>query len=190
MTLRSSCLLIIALTGLSGAVLLAKSVYIPIKATLAQTLIKTSYLSAQGHGQHPPWPWADTHPVARLSFSDRELFVLEGTNLRNLAFGPTRVDSSSMLDSSGTKVIVGHRDTHFASLAELRIGHTISLETPKGLTRTYVIDDIVVLKRDGSRLPLERDNDMLYLVTCYPFNAVDSNPDYRYIVRARRAQMI
>ena len=190
MKLRSSSLFIIALMGLSGAVLLAKSFYIPVKATLAQTLIKTSYLSAQGQGQHPPWPWADTYPVARLSFNDRELFVLEGTNLRNLAFGPTRVDSASMLDSSGTKVIVGHRDTHFASLADLRIGHKIALETPKASARTYVIDDIVVLKRDGSQLPLELDNDVLYLVTCYPFNAGDANPDQRYIVRARRTQMI
>ncbi len=180
-------LMAVFIIGILGAVILAKSYYIPAKATLAQVLIKKSYNDSKGKKAIPPWPWADTYPVARLLIGEKELFVLEGTNMRNLAFGPTRVDNAYELDSKGTKIVIGHRDTHFSSLARLRVGSEILLETPPSKVSTFVVDEIEVVHRETTKLPVMSSDDKLILVTCYPFDVIDTDPEFRYIVTARRS---
>lgn len=186
MKCRDICFAIVFVSGILGSALLAKSVYLPAKAVLAQMLIKLSYYRSDGDVHYPPWPWADTYPIARLSFEDTELFVLEGTNLRNLAFGPTRVDVTFELNSSGTKVVVGHRDTHFAALETLDIGNKVTLQTSKADERTFVVEDIAIVDRNDAQLPIDQRSDALYLVTCYPFNSIVADPHLRYVVKARR----
>ena len=60
--------IITALLLLSGALLLGQGFYMQAKAQLAQVLIAHSWQQNQhGNAGAKPWPWADIHPVAKLS---------------------------------------------------------------------------------------------------------------------------
>jgi sortase A len=166
---------------------LGRGAYIPAKAWLAQELMQRAWRRAeQGDRQPPPWPWADTWPVARLSApgGDVQLIVLEGGSGRTLAFGPGHLSVSVLPGERGNSIIAGHRDTHFQFLQFVRTGETIGVDLPDGrghLFRVVGID--VVDSRRGSIL-LDTEGPMLSLVTCYPFNARDAGGPMRYVVTA------
>ena len=76
-----------------GVALLAAGFWLPAKAELAQHLLNRAWnRTTEGDAAAKPWPWADTHPVARLALpgSGEPLTVLAGASGRNLAFAPTR----------------------------------------------------------------------------------------------------
>ena len=56
-----------ALIALAVA-LLAAGLWLPAKAELAQHLLNRAWTrTTDGDAAAKPWPWADTHPVARLT---------------------------------------------------------------------------------------------------------------------------
>ena len=86
-----------ALIALAVA-LLAAGFWLPAKAELAQQLLNRAWQrTTLGDTMAKPWPWADTHPVARLMLpnSDEPLTVLAGASGRNLAFAPALLDGSA-----------------------------------------------------------------------------------------------
>jgi sortase A len=134
----------------------------------------------------PPWPWADTHPVARLSAKggDIELIVLEGGSGRTLAFGPGHLSISVLPGERGNSIIAGHRDTHFLFLQHMKRGETIQVELPDGRRHLYQVTEIDVVDSRRGSLVLDTDTPTLSLVTCYPFNALDAGGPMRYVVSA------
>jgi len=69
--------------------------YIPAKAVVAQVLLERAWMAAGPTGiAPPPWPWADTRPIARIRTSDNQhnAIVLAGAHGRSLAFGLGHVD--------------------------------------------------------------------------------------------------
>jgi sortase A len=108
-----------------GLALLAAGFWMPAKAELAQHLLNRAWQrTAAGDAAAKPWPWADTHAVARLTLpgSAEPLTVLAGASGRNLAFAPALLDGSAPPGADGVTVIAGHRDTHFRPLATLALG--------------------------------------------------------------------
>ena len=121
---RSSKVLILWL-ALAGLWQLGEGLYIHAKAKLAQLLIARAW-SASHHNTAPvpPWPWADTYPVARLTAPAHkiDLYVLAGDSGRSLAFGPGHMTRTPLPGATGNAVISAHRDTHFRFLKDLRNG--------------------------------------------------------------------
>lgn len=168
--------------------LASSATYIHAKAWLAQHLIASSWAQGGSDGQtEPPWPWADTYPVARLQVPaiGIDQYVLAGDSGRNLAFGPGWSEASAPPTSSGTTVISGHRDTHFSWLEAMRPGVEILIESRARTTR-YVVRSTRVANSDQETISLD-DSEKLMLVTCYPFDAVDRGP-LRFVVEAVVAQ--
>lgn len=167
---------------------LGQGAYIPAKAWVAQELMQRAWRKAQdGDAGVPPWPWADTWPVARLSAKggDIELIVLEGGSGRTLAFGPGHLSVSALPGEPGNSIIAGHRDTHFQFLQFMRRGESIMIEMANGKNHLYQVTDIdVVDSRRGSIL-IDTDAPMLSLVTCYPFDAPRAGGPMRYVVTAK-----
>ena len=97
-----------------------------------------------------PWPWADTHPVARLRAPayDVDLLVLEGANGRTLAWGPGHVEGTATPGARGNAVVTGHRDTHFAFLREVKRGDALMVESADGTTRRYRVERTFVARPD------------------------------------------
>jgi len=163
------------------------ALYIPAKGWLAQLLLERAWSSASALASaSKPWPWADTAPVARLRAPAQgiDLIVLAGVSGRTLAFGPGLADGTAQPGVQGASVIVGHRDTHFAFLRELRIGDEIDLERPEGPRERFVVQSAEVVDSRSSRLNVSEEGRALVLVTCYPFDAVMPGGPLRYVVTA------
>ena len=177
-----------ALIALAVA-LLAAGFWLPAKAELAQHLLNRAWQrTADGDAVARPWPWADTHPVARLKLpdSDEPLTVLAGASGRNLAFAPALLDGSAPPGTHGVTVIAGHRDTHFRRLATLAVGDNLTLERPDGSVLTYEVANLDVVDSARAELRLDADESIVVLVTCYPFEAVTPGGSLRYVVTARQ----
>jgi sortase A len=172
-----------------GAALLAAGFWLPAKAELAQHLLNRAWhRTTVGEPVARPWPWADTHPVARLALpgGGEPLTVLAGASGRNLAFAPALLDGSAAPGSRGVTVIAGHRDTHFRSLAKLAVGDELTLERPDGAVLTYEVAALDVVDSTRAEIRLDADESIVVLVTCWPFEAVDVGGSWRFVVTARQ----
>ena len=161
--------------------------WIYAKARLAQYLLQRDWSrTLDGETAATPWPWADTYPVARLTVPSMQidLIVLNGAYGRTLAFGPGFAEASALPGTSGTTVLTGHRDTHFAFVGRLKERDEIVVDTPNRGRRRYRVQERRVAdgRTDSIRLAVDREE--LILVTCYPFDAVFSGSPLRYLVRA------
>jgi len=167
---------------ITAALFLFHAMWIPAKAGLAQRLLERSWSEVlAGADYAPPWPWADTQPVAMLEVPDHGIrqLVLAGDSGRNLAFGPALHADLQSRDL----VISGHRDTHFTFLRDLEPGDQISLESREG-RREYVVAFTEIVDTSRHALIIEPGIDRLSLVTCYPFDALSPGGPLRYVVTA------
>ncbi len=177
----------------AGAVCVSEAAWIHIKASLAQALISAAWRREQaGSGGTQPWPWADTRPLARLTFGEgaksRQFMILEGSSGRNLAFGPAHDPASVVPGESGNSVIEGHRDTHFAVLRAIQLGDTLHVQTVSRRDVDFRVTDIRVVDSRRSRISLQADAPRLTLVTCYPFDSLVPGGPLRLIVTAERVE--
>ncbi|WP_233267377.1 class GN sortase [Paraglaciecola sp. L3A3] len=175
-----------------GCYQFSHGIYIFAKAEFAQYLISNAWhKTLQDEQQHPPWPWADTYPVAELHFNHNDWYVLAGASGRNLAFAPTHVSATPLPGEIGNSVIVGHRDTQFNDLKNIQQGDVIEVKT-SGQRQKFQVSSLRIAHQ--SQVELMYDDSMsneynsdkatLILITCYPFDSVVPNPTHRYIVRA------
>ena len=190
---KRSRLRVIAVTLAVGCLAVAAwhagdAAYIHAKAWLGQRLLLLAWNKAQAtHSAVKPWPWADTHPVARLTVPEHRvaLLLLAGANGRTLAWGPGHVEGTATPGMHGNAVVTAHRDTHFAFLRDLVPGDRIVVDTPAGIARRYRVERSFVADHRTLRLPADDGATTLALVTCYPFDAVDPRTPLRYAVIAR-----
>lgn len=182
---------VLLLLLIAGGCLTSRAVYLHAKAELASVLIRRAWRETVKKGEpRPPWPWADTHPVANLRIPrlGYDEIVLDAATQRTLAFGPARLLSSAALGEPGNLVLAGHRTSWFRPIEALAAGDTIEVEwfdARRGrlFERTYTVNAIrVVLPEDVSLLAPTSD-DELTLITCYPFGRSPHSPQ-RFIVRA------
>ena len=161
---------------------LLQAAWVPAKAAVGQWLLERAWAAHQaGAADARPWPWADTQPVAVLEIPRLGLrqLVLEGASGRNLAWGPAAVTPVHKPDV----ILSGHRDTHFAPLAELRAGDTLRLHDGSR-QRKYTVAWLDIVDSRYQELVTRDDRDRLTLVTCYPFDAPSAGGPLRLVVTA------
>lgn len=198
MTVKVVACLLLAFTGYQwfGAGLIA------FKAWLAPILIEHAWKqdthvdirvnTSLASAPTKPWPWADTYPHAKLTWlrsdgldmkSQGYRYVLKGTDMAALAFGPVQ------LETEGADVLFGHRETHFNMLKDIQKGDHLTLEGRSGHVQTYKVKDIWIAHMDEMYVPAAGGAvKSLMLVTCYPFDAITipgNEPEERYIVLAK-----
>ena len=180
------CLMFAALAMAGG--LGVSAGWIHAKAALAQVLLERAWAHSD-HGRHTqrPWPWADVAPLARLSVPRlrQDLIVLDGASGQALAFGPGWTPGTAWPGTPGLTVISAHRDTQFSFLKALRPGDRLHLDGPAGGS-DYRVDGSHIVDSRRYGLPAADSLDGLWLVTCYPFDAVMPGGPLRYVVQARR----
>lgn len=177
--------LIIATLLTVGSWQVGSSVYLLAKAQFAQYLIAEAWQATLiDEKKHKPWSWADTHPVAKLSFPslDQTTYVLEGASGRNMAFGPARTVSAGMPGESISTVISAHNDSHFKFLGQIKLNDVIKIETTSGQF-TYQVKDLQVVDSNQQQVIIKQQDELI-LTTCYPFNAIQSGGNMRYQVTA------
>jgi sortase A len=119
--------------------------------------------------------------IPRLGLS---AVVVEGTDRPTLRRAVGHIVGTGLAGQPGNVGLAGHRDTFFRPLRNIQRDDTITLTTLRGEYRYRVVStrvvspyDVAVLNPDG--------NEILTLVTCYPFYFVGPAPN-RFIVRAER----
>jgi sortase A len=180
-----------ALLLITGACLSGRALYMHAKAELAGILVRRAWQQSLQSGRpQAPWPWADTHPVARIHIPrlDYDEIVLEGASPRTLAFGPAHLLNGTGLGEPGNLVLAGHRTSWFKPLENIAQGDTIQIQWFDvhlgGLQeRAYIVNMISVVEPQDTALLASTPEDELTLITCYPFGRGPRSPQ-RYIVRA------
>ncbi len=175
---------------IAGICLTCRALYLHAKAELAGILIRRAWKQSLETGQpHAPWPWADTHPIARLQIPrlGYDEMVLEDASPRNLAFGPARLLSGAQMGESGNLILAGHRTSWFKPLEGIAQDDTVELEwfdSHRQLhRRTYSVSMIQVVDPQDIALLTPTSREVLTLITCYPFGRSPYSPQ-RFIVRA------
>jgi sortase A len=180
------CIILIA----AGMTSFGHGVYIFAKAQLAQVLLHRAWDRQRDTGSAvKPWPWADTHPIARILVPAHEadILVLAGASGRTLAFGPGHLDGSAQPGDPGNAVITAHRDTHFRFLKDIALGDELLVERSDGGTRHFRVRASFVADYRELQLPRDTAVPTLTLVTCYPFDALNPGGPLRYVVVAEAA---
>ncbi len=163
---------------------LATAAWIQSKGWLGQQLMQRQWQA--GDPQALPWPGARTRPVARLRVPELRIdrLVVDGMATANLAWGP-----GLQQGPRGHQVIAAHRDTHFAFLGRVQAGQILELEDASGHSSHWAVQDLTVVDSRTTTIDLDAPGPLLTLVTCWPFNAVETGGPLRLLVRARPLEM-
>ncbi len=185
MSRRRLLLLVPILLFASGGLLIGRHGYLAAKGVFAGRLIDRAFEAhLQDGGIHPPWSWADMHPIAVLKVGrlDIRRIVLRGASGESLAFGVGHVDGTALPNAPGNCVLAGHRDRAFSFLKDLNPGDTLSVRTFDGV-REYVVVGVRVVPSTATDALDPAPENRLTLVTCYPFGGLSRSP-WRYVVTA------
>ena len=119
--------------------------------------------------------------IARLGLS---VIVVEGAGRTTLRRAAGHITGTALPGQAGNIGISAHRDTFFRPLRKIQTGDMITLTTLSSEYRYRVVSTRVVGPEDLWVLA-SGSNEVLTLVTCYPFYFVGPAPK-RFIVRAER----
>jgi sortase A len=176
--------LIIGLLALSyvGFALLDARLYQAEQARRFERALKETNLA---RAESPAIAVSEGSPLGRIEISSVGLtaMVLEGTDEGTLRRAVGHIRGTPLPGQQGNVALAGHRDTFFRGLRKIRVNDEITLTTLSGSYR-YRVDSTKVVKPEETEVLEDGDDDILTLVTCYPFNFVGSAPK-RFIVRAR-----
>jgi sortase A len=125
-----------------------------------------------------------TIAILRVPEIRLEVPVLEGIDEMTLNRGVGRIPGTARPGEAGNLGLAGHRDGFFRGLKDVEVGDELELETLGGV-RSYRIEQISIVTPDDVRVLEPSDEEVITLVTCYPFYFVGKAPQ-RYIVRAQR----
>ena len=125
-------------------------------------------------------------PLGRIEIASIGLsaMIQEGTSDRTLQRGVGHITGTALLGKSGNVGLAAHRDTFFRKLRDIQAGDDIKLTTLTGSV-SYRVELISIVEPEDSRVLRDSGENILTLVTCYPFSYIGPAPK-RFIVRARQ----
>jgi len=180
---------------ITGSLLCLHASWLPVKALLSHQLISYSWHQTMELQQKiKPWPWADTYPIAELSFQrlNKSIVVLNGGDPTTLAFSAGAIAPFNQASSTQPFVVAGHRDSHFSFLDEVFMKDIISLADKHGRSQLYQVEAIDIVDASTGELPILADDSSLVLITCYPFtnirnagNFSNNDNNERYVITAK-----
>lgn len=115
--------------------------------------------------------------------NNKEVPLINGTERSDLSRGAGYYKKSSLPGDNGNCIIFGHRETAFRVLKNSKIDDIVQIQTENG-TFNYRIYDIKVVKPYDEFITKRHEEQILTLVTCYPFNLIGSAPE-RYVIKAK-----
>jgi sortase A len=125
-------------------------------------------------------------PLGRIEISSIGLaaMIMEGVDGKTLRHAVGHIPGTSMPGQPGNVALAGHRDTFFRGLRNVHKDDEITLTTLHGSCR-YLVDSTQVVGPEDIKVLSATPDNILTLVTCYPFYFVGPAPQ-RFIVRAHR----
>jgi LPXTG-site transpeptidase (sortase) family protein len=115
-----------------------------------------------------------------------DAIVVQGDSTADLRRAVGHLSESAIPGEWGNVALVGHRDTFFRPLRDIRVGDEIKFKTrERGFE--YVVESIEVVAPTDIRVLETSTGHDLTLVTCFPFHFVGPAPK-RFVVRAREVK--
>jgi sortase A len=118
--------------------------------------------------------------VPRLGLN---IIVVQGDSRANLRRAVGHLSKSALPGEWGNVTLVGHRDTFFRPLRDIRLGDEIRFKT-RQRNFDYLVESIEVVAPTDLRVLQSSTGHDLTLLTCFPFYYVGPAPK-RFVVRAR-----
>ncbi len=174
--------LLIAALLAAGLWQLGHGASVQAKALLGQVLLERAWARSDDGHSASPWPGAVSRPVARMRVPHMQVrrLVLDGADTPVLAWGP-----GMETGPHGHRMIAAHRDTHFRFLEHLNIDHLVELEYRDGLHERWQVVDRQVVDSRVTALDMGLAEDLLTLITCYPFDAASAGGPLRLVITLR-----
>lgn len=124
--------------------------------------------------------------IGRLSVPRLHLsaMVREGIDGNTLQLAIGHIPATALPGQAGNVGVAGHRDTFFSGLKNLRTGDEIQFSTLSG-DFNYLVESLIIVEPDNVGVLAPSSENVLTLVTCYPFSFIGSAPK-RFVVRARQ----
>ncbi len=174
---------------LAAALLISESALIKFKAWLGPILLRQAWAESLETDQPvKPWYWADMYPEARLVVPSLgvDLIALNSSSGEALTWGPGLWRAAADGPTEKLTILTGHRDTHFHFLSDIELGMTVERIDDQGATHDYVTEKTQIVDVRTDQITKPDDGTWLLLVTCHPFDGVNPNTPYRYLVWARK----
>jgi sortase A len=127
--------------------------------------------------------YGEEYAELRISSADIVAPVYCGDNDQILLKGIGQFYGSRFPGEDGNTVLSGHRNSVFQNLGKVKIGEEVILETAYGKFIYEVVDIDIKDGRDQS-IVQPKDEAVLTMYTCYPFDYIGNAPD-RYVVTAK-----
>jgi sortase A len=127
--------------------------------------------------------------IGRLSIPRLHLsaMVREGVDRKTLKLAVGHIPATALPWQAGNVGVAGHRDTFFRGLKDVKTGDEIRFSTLSGDFQ-YVVESLTVVEPDNAGALAPSSDNVLTMVTCYPFYYVGDAPR-RFVVRARQASL-
>jgi sortase A len=110
--------------------------------------------------------------------------IVQGVDRTALRRAVEHISGTALPGERGNVGLAGHRDTFFRPLKDLRIKDEIQFSTLKGNFK-YEVESLRVVEPNDVGVLAPSGENVLTLVTCYPFYYVGPAPK-RFVVRARQ----
>jgi sortase A len=124
--------------------------------------------------------------IGRLSIPRIALsaIVVEGIGRTSLRRAVGHIPGTALPGQTGNVGLSGHRDTFFRALKDLKVKDEIRFSTLNGDFK-YEVESIRVVEPNNVAVLAPSHDNVLTLVTCYPFFYVGPAPK-RFVARARQ----
>ena len=119
---------------------------------------------------------------------DANLPVYFGDTLEILKKGVGHSSGSYFPGEGGSILYMGHNSKKvFRRFSELQIGDEIKVTTTYGEYNYKIYDMQLINETDTDKVPIQRNEEILMVYTCYPFNNI-GYATQRYVVYAKLAK--
>lgn len=116
--------------------------------------------------------------LGQLIYDGKSVIVRDDIDADTLEKSPGWVPDSSLPGNSGMSIIFGHRNRKHLKLIEpIEVGDTISFRfVSDNRLVSYEVTDVQIFERTSDWTLPVTDEDVLVLVTCYPFEYTGNAP--------------
>lgn len=129
--------------------------------------------------------WGTVFGKIKIPSISVDLDVYHGDDTVQLANGVGHSPGTRFPGEGGTIIMAAHNDRRlFYRLPEIKSGDIITLETIYGTFKYKAYDFKVVNAKNDDAFPIQNDEEILILYTCYPVNSIWYARD-RYLVFAK-----
>ena len=126
----------------------------------------------------PSKPYNANAILGHLIYNGKSVIVRDDIDVDTLEKSPGWVPDSSLPGNSGMSIIFGHRNRKHLKLIEpIQVGDTISFRfVSDNRLVSYEVTDVQIFEKTSDWTLPVTDEDVLVLVTCYPFEYTGNAP--------------